>query len=56
MEADEERGELNGEEVKEGVKRVRAVEAAKAGVWGVAFLMGVVGIWGDGVVVRRAVV
>lgn len=56
VEADEERGALNGEEVREKVLRGRGVEAGKAGVFGVAFLMGVVGIWGDGGVVRRAVV
>lgn len=54
-EADVEMGDVNGEVVREGVERGRVVEGWKGGVWGVAFLMGVVGIWGDGssVVVRR---
>jgi len=56
VEADEERGGLNGEDVREKVVRGRGVEAGKAGVWGIAFLMGVVGIWGDGAVARRALV
>jgi len=40
--------EVNGEVVRRGVERARAVEALRTGIWGVGFAMLVVGIWGDG--------
>ena len=45
---DVEKGEVNGEEVREKVEGLRRVEGYRAVVEGVAFLVGVVGIWGDG--------
>lgn len=39
---------INGEIVRRGVERGRKVEAARTGIWGIAFTMGVVGLWGDG--------
>jgi len=39
---------VNGEVVRRGVERARAVEAVRTGIWGLGFAMGVVGIWGDG--------
>jgi hypothetical protein len=39
---------VNGEMVRRGVERGRAVEAFRTGFWGLGFVMGVVGIWGDG--------
>lgn len=39
---------VNGEVVRRGVERGRAIEAARAGIFGVGFFMAVVGIWGDG--------
>ena len=40
--------EVNGEVVRRGVERARAVEAVRTGIWGLGFAMLVVGIWGDG--------
>lgn len=42
--------DVNGEEVGQAVERMRVVEGARAVVSGLAFGMGVVGIWGDGAV------
>jgi len=39
---------VNGEVVRRGVERGRLVESARTGIWGLAFFMGVVGLWGDG--------
>lgn len=39
---------INGEVVRRGVERGRLVETARTGIWGLAFFMGVVGLWGDG--------
>jgi len=39
---------INGEVVRRGVERGRLVESARTGIWGLAFFMGVVGLWGDG--------
>jgi len=39
---------INGEVVRKGVERERKVEGVKAGIYGLAFTMGVVGLWGDG--------
>lgn len=43
-----EAGDVNGEQVRQAVERMRAVEGVRAGVAGAAFAMVVVGIWGDG--------
>ena len=40
-------GGVNGEEVRGEVERVRRLEGWRARVVGLAFMMGVVGIWGD---------
>ncbi|KAF9737020.1 hypothetical protein PMIN06_011360 [Paraphaeosphaeria minitans] len=40
--------DVNGEQVRHAVERMRFTEAVRAGISGVAFAMGVVGIWGDG--------
>lgn len=45
---DEAQAAVNGEVVRRGVKRGQAVEAARAGIFGLGFLMAVVGVWGDG--------
>ncbi|KAF2400779.1 hypothetical protein EJ06DRAFT_476068 [Trichodelitschia bisporula] len=39
---------VNGEVVRRGVEQDRAVEGVRAGIWGLAFAMGLIGIWGDG--------
>ena len=39
---------INGEMVEERVRRAGRREAVKGLVAGVAFAMGVVGLWGDG--------
>lgn len=39
---------VNGEMVRRGVERGRLVEGVRAGIWGLAFTMSVVGLWGDG--------
>ena len=45
---DDEAAHVNGEVVRRGVERGRAVEAARAGIFGLGFFMAVVGVWGDG--------
>lgn len=40
--------DVNGEEVRRAMETFRVAQGIRAGVSGVAFLMGVVGIWGDG--------
>lgn len=40
--------DVNGEEVRQAVERMRYTEGVRAGISGVAFAMGVVGVWGDG--------
>jgi autophagy-related protein 33 len=40
--------EVNGEQVRQKVERLQVVESVRAGVTGLAFAMGVVGLWGDG--------
>ncbi|QDS74730.1 hypothetical protein FKW77_000890 [Venturia effusa] len=47
-ESGEEQETVNGEIVRRGVERGRKVEAVRTGIWGLAFLLGVVGIWGEG--------
>jgi autophagy-related protein 33 len=39
---------VNGELVRRGVERGRNVEAVRTGIWGLAFTLGVLGLWGDG--------
>ncbi|KAK3672006.1 hypothetical protein LTR78_008181 [Recurvomyces mirabilis] len=44
----EEVGEINGEQVEKKARDLQWVEFVRMGVSGVGFVMGVVGIWGDG--------
>lgn len=46
MEADAE--ELNGEVLREGMGAWRSRQLLRTGIWGLAWIMTVVGIWGDG--------
>lgn len=39
---------MNGEQVRLKVEKLQFVESVRMGVEGVAFAMGIVGIWGDG--------
>lgn len=39
---------VNGEVVRRAVETNRKIEAARAGIFGLGFVMGVIGIWGDG--------
>lgn len=39
---------VNGEIVRRGVERGRKVETVRTGIWGLAFTLGVIGLWGDG--------
>ncbi|KAF2001602.1 hypothetical protein P154DRAFT_521645 [Amniculicola lignicola CBS 123094] len=40
--------DVNGEQVRLAVDRLRVVEGWRGGVAGLAFAMGVIGLWGDG--------
>jgi hypothetical protein len=40
--------DVNGEVVREDMERWRVGQYARAGVWGVGWCMGLVGLWGDG--------
>lgn len=40
--------EVNGEQVEKRARDLQWIEFARTGLSGVAFVMGVVGIWGDG--------
>lgn len=40
--------DVNGEEVERTARNQQFVEFVRAGVVGLGFVMGVVGIWGDG--------
>jgi autophagy-related protein 33 len=40
--------DINGEVVRRSVEKSQVVEQVKTGLWGLGFMMGVVGIWGDG--------
>lgn len=40
--------DVNGEEVERTARRQQFLEFVRAGVAGLGFVMGVVGIWGDG--------
>lgn len=40
--------EVNGEKVEAEMGRERWTQAVRTGVCGVGFVMGVVGVWGDG--------
>jgi len=44
--------DLNGEEIRRGIESWRALQAVRAGISGLGFIMAVVGIWGDGVVMK----
>ncbi|CAI6337361.1 unnamed protein product [Periconia digitata] len=48
LELEEQGDDVNGEQVRHAVERMRVVETATAGVAGLAFTMGLVGLWGDG--------
>lgn len=39
---------LNGEEVRKSMEGYKLRQAVRAGISGFAFLLGVVGMWGDG--------
>ena len=41
-------GEVNGEQVEKKARDQQWIEFVRTGVSGVGFVMGVVGIWGDG--------
>ena len=40
--------DVNGEQVRQQVERMKFTESVRAAVGGFAFAMGVIGIWGDG--------
>ena len=42
-------GGLNGEAVREGMERWRGKMVVRTVVWGVGWLVTVVGMWGDGI-------
>lgn len=42
-------GSLNGEAVREGMEKWRGKMLGRMAVWGVGWLVTVVGLWGDGV-------
>ena len=42
-------GGLNGEAVREGMEKWRGKMVGRTVVWGVGWLVTVVGLWGDGV-------
>lgn len=42
-------GSLNGEAVREGMEKWRGKMVGRTAVWGVGWLVTVVGLWGDGV-------
>lgn len=46
--ASDEEGEVNGESVREGMRRWGQGVARRGVVWGVGFAIAVVGLWGDG--------
>jgi autophagy-related protein 33 len=46
--SEEDRESVNGEVVRRALERGKAVESVRASIWGLAFAMGVVGLWGDG--------
>ena len=41
-------GEVNGEQVEKKAREQQWIEFVRMGVSGAGFVMGVVGIWGDG--------
>lgn len=45
--ASEEEEDVNGEELRRAMEGFRLVQGVRAGVSGLAFAMGVVGVWGD---------
>ncbi len=48
MVEDEDEASVNGEKVEMEMSRERRVQGVRALVSGLGFVMGVVGIWGDG--------
>ena len=46
--SDEEGGEVNGESVREGMRRWGQGVARRGVMWGVGFAIAVLGLWGDG--------
>jgi autophagy-related protein 33 len=44
----EDEDDVNGEVVRRAVQKSQLLERVKTGFWGLGFLMGVVGLWGDG--------
>lgn len=47
-EGEDSANKVNGEKVEMDIKREKRSQAVRAVISGVGFLMGVVGIWGDG--------
>ncbi|KAI4251491.1 MAG: hypothetical protein L6R42_008371 [Xanthoria sp. 1 TBL-2021] len=45
----DEEGNVNGEVVREGMEGWKVKQGIKAGVWGVGWVVALVGLWGDGV-------
>jgi autophagy-related protein 33 len=41
-------GEVNGEQVEQRTREQQTIEFTRTAVSGVGFIMGVVGLWGDG--------
>jgi autophagy-related protein 33 len=48
--ASEEEEEINGEEVRERIEVFRLGQTVRSVVAGIAFVMSILGIWGDGAV------
>lgn len=47
-EGEEDLGQMNGEQVEKRAREQQWIEFVRTGVSGVGFVMGVVGLWGDG--------
>lgn len=41
-------GEVNGEVLRDGMEAWRGRQMVKTAVWGLGWMMSIVGIWGDG--------
>lgn len=48
VETDSDAEELNGEALREGMDAWRGRQLLRTGVWGLGWIMSVIGIWGDG--------
>ncbi|PVI06320.1 hypothetical protein DM02DRAFT_609889 [Periconia macrospinosa] len=48
LELENQGDDVNGEQVRHAVERMKTTESARASVAGLAFAMGLVGLWGDG--------